>query len=77
MKKSHDPLWEIVGEKVPLQGAESVLRLACPHCHVTLEVPSGIIRGQHFECGLCGGACEFLGDSEERLARVRSPQADR
>ena len=76
LKKRHDPLWEIVGEKVPLQGSESTLNVVCPHCHVTVQVPDSIIPGQRFKCGLCGGSCEFLGSTQGGLARAQQVQVE-
>jgi hypothetical protein len=53
--KRYDPLWEIVGEKVALQGHEPDLDAPCPHCHVTVHIPLGARMGDRFACGLCGG----------------------
>jgi len=40
-EKKYDPLWEIVHEKVALQGQELDLDARCPHCNVTLHLGSG------------------------------------
>jgi hypothetical protein len=59
LKKKYDPLWEIVGEKVSLQGAESTRRANCPACHVALGLPRESRVSERFRCGLCGALCEI------------------
>ena len=54
-KKQYDPLWEIVGEKVALQGGEPDLESLCPHCSVKMHIGSDMTSGEQVECGLCGG----------------------
>ncbi len=53
MAKKYDPLWEIVGEKLPLQGTEAVVDALCPVCHVNLQVGAAE-PGRKVDCGLCG-----------------------
>ena len=36
--KKYDPLWELVGEKVALQGQEPDVDAHCPHCNVNLQL---------------------------------------
>jgi hypothetical protein len=60
LKKRLDPLWEIVGEKVYLQGAASAPSGSCPQCHVLVELPREPKRGERFRCGLCGTLCEVV-----------------
>ncbi|OFW60572.1 MAG: hypothetical protein A2133_11980 [Actinobacteria bacterium RBG_16_64_13] len=59
-KKKFDPLWEIVDEKVALQGAEPDVDVPCPHCNVTVHLGSAVKAGERFACGLCGGVSEVL-----------------
>ncbi len=59
MKKRFDPLWEIVDEKVSLQGSEGTKTIKCPQCHVTLDLPARVRSGDPFHCGLCGARCEL------------------
>jgi hypothetical protein len=59
-KKKYDPLWEIVEEKVPLQGAEPDLDAVCPYCHVRVHLGSEAAPGRRFACGLCGGVSEVV-----------------
>lgn len=54
-KKKYDPLWEIVDEKVALQGAEPDLDARCPYCHVVVHIGLEAQVGGRYECGLCGG----------------------
>jgi hypothetical protein len=54
--KKFDPLWELVGEKVVLQGQEPDIDAHCPHCNVNLHVGSDFPDGSLVSCGLCGGA---------------------
>ncbi|MBU2602088.1 MAG: hypothetical protein KKA32_07965 [Actinobacteria bacterium] len=53
MAKKYDPLWEIVGQKLPLQGTEVDVDALCPVCHVSLHVGAAE-PGQNVDCGLCG-----------------------
>lgn len=57
-KKRYDPLWEIVDEKVALQGAEPDIDSVCPHCGVRVHVGADLQPGAQVECGLCGGLSE-------------------
>jgi hypothetical protein len=59
-KKKYDPLWEIVDEKVALQGAEPDVDCVCPHCNVRVHLGTSIAAGERVECGLCGGVCEVV-----------------
>jgi hypothetical protein len=59
LKKRFDPLWEIVGEKVSLQGTGSREVTTCPKCQVALELPKSVKQGHWFRCGLCGALCEI------------------
>ena len=54
MAKKYDPLWEIVGEKVPLQGVEPDIDARCPNCHVKVHLGTAAQAGDKVECGLCG-----------------------
>lgn len=54
-KKKYDPLWEIVDEKVALQGEEPDIDAVCPYCHVRVHLGRGAGAGRRFACGLCGG----------------------
>jgi len=56
--KKFDPLWEIVGEQVPLQGAVEDVDALCPVCHVRVHVGGGVESGSRFACGLCGAGLE-------------------
>jgi ferredoxin len=58
LKKKYDPLWEILKEKVSLQGGETRRPVTCPQCHVAMELPGEIGAGTCFRCGLCGALCE-------------------
>ena len=58
MAKKFDPLWEIVGEKVPLQGAVEDVDALCPVCHVRVHIGLGVAPGSRFACGLCGAELE-------------------
>jgi hypothetical protein len=65
-KKRYDPLWEIVDEKVALQGGEPELLGHCPHCNVTLRFSAETKAGDRYECGLCGGLSE-IADIDDRV----------
>lgn len=56
--KKYDPLWEIVGHELPLQGAVEDVDALCPVCHVKLHLGAGIEAGRRFECGLCATVLE-------------------
>lgn len=58
MAKKFDPLWEIVGEQVPLQGAVEDVDALCPVCHVRVHIGLGVAPGSRFACGLCGAELE-------------------
>ena len=60
MKKRYDPLWEIVGEKVGLQGEEVTRDVSCPRCRVALGVPAKTRTGTLLCCGLCGATCKIV-----------------
>jgi hypothetical protein len=53
--KKYDPLWELVGEKVALQGHEPGVDAHCPHCNVNLHLAPTVENGQRIACGLCAG----------------------
>lgn len=53
MKKRYDPLWEIVDEKVGLQGQGGGVDVNCPRCHVAVHLESEAKAGDRFSCGLC------------------------
>jgi hypothetical protein len=65
LKKRYDPLWEIVGEKVGLQGEEVAREVGCPRCRVVLGVPVDTKAGTMFCCGLCGATIEIVDASRE------------
>lgn len=60
MAKKYDPLWELVGEKVPLEGAEPDIDALCPNCHVRVHVGHEAQPGEQVECGLCGAALKII-----------------
>lgn len=62
-KKRYDPLWDLVGEKVALQGQEPDVDVSCPHCHVTVHLGAEATPGERYSCGLCGGVSEVVRDS--------------
>ena len=62
MKKKYDPLWEIVDEKVNLQGSQSTRTVVCPGCHIAVDLPERVQVGERFRCGLCGALCEVASD---------------
>ena len=59
-KKQYDPLWEIVDEKVALQGGEPDVDSLCPYCHVRVHIGLDLQPGERVECGLCGGFSEIV-----------------
>ena len=61
-KKKYDPLWELVDEKVALQGMEPDVDAKCPYCHVTVHLGLKVKLGEQLECGLCGGLSEAIAD---------------
>jgi hypothetical protein len=58
LKKKYDPLWEIVNEKVSLQGFETTRAVSCPRCYVVVDISAEMQLGERFRCGLCGVLCE-------------------
>jgi hypothetical protein len=64
-KKKYDPLWQIVDEKVALQGGEPDVDARCPYCHVAVHVGLAGKVGERYECGLCGGV-SVLAEEEGR-----------
>jgi len=64
VSKKYDPLWEIVDEKIALQGQEVDIDAPCPFCHVTVHLPVGAEAGARFACGLCGGVSEVVSRPE-------------
>jgi hypothetical protein len=56
--KKYDPLWEIIDEKVPLQGAEPDVDSICPYCNVNVHLGPDLKLGERVECGLCGSISE-------------------
>jgi hypothetical protein len=69
-KKQYDPLWEIVDEKVALQGGESDVDSVCPYCHVRVHIGLVLQPGERVECGLCGGLSEIV--RSEDVTSLRS-----
>lgn len=63
-KKKYDPLWEIVDEKVALQGAEPDIDAVCPYCHVRVHLGPDAGMGRLFACGLCGGVSEVAATAD-------------
>lgn len=59
-KKKYDPLWEVAGEKVALQGQEPEADVLCPHCNVKVYLSPTARPGDRFACGLCGGISEVV-----------------
>lgn len=57
-RKKYDPLWELIDEKVPLQGAEPDLDAVCPYCSVRVHIGREAAKGLYV-CGLCGGVSEL------------------
>ena len=70
-KKKHDPLWEVVDEKIALQGQEPDVDVPCPHCGVLVHLGGSAKAGERYACGLCGGKSEVvLGAEGPSLRRV-------
>lgn len=63
-KKKYDPLWEIVEEKVALQGTEPDVDGRCPYCHVIVHLDLSAKPGERYECGLCGGVSQVAEEQE-------------
>jgi hypothetical protein len=63
-QKRYDPLWEIVDEKIALQGQEPDIDVPCPHCHVLVHLGPGVSVGARYACGLCGGVAEVVKQGE-------------
>ncbi len=59
-KKQYDPLWEIIDEKVALQGVEPDVDSVCPFCHVKVHIGLALQAGERVECGLCGTVSEIV-----------------
>jgi ribosomal protein S27AE len=59
-KKKYDPLWEIVDEKVALQGREPDIDVPCPHCAVTVHLGTRARSSERYACGLCGGVSQVV-----------------
>ena len=71
MTKKYDPLWEIVGEELPLQGAVEDIDALCPVCHVKLHIGTGAESGRRFECGLCSAQLEVdVSGGSPRLVEI-------
>lgn len=68
-KKRYDPLWEVVNEKVALQGGETEVDAICPWCRVIVHLGLQAMPGQVYECGLCGGVSEVV--EEEGVPALR------
>ncbi len=64
MAKKYDPLWEIVDEKVVLQGQGPDIDIPCPYCNVLVHLGSAAVAGERYACGLCGGVSEVVGGPE-------------
>jgi hypothetical protein len=67
----YDPLWELVGEKVALQGVGEDIDVRCPECHVILHVQPELASGEAVECGLCGAALTIVRETEGVKAELR------
>ena len=77
--KKYDPLWEIVDEKVRLQGAVEMRTTECPRCGVTIELTGAQQPGTKFRCGLCGAVCETVEGAsipDDRAAKIASRLAE-
>jgi hypothetical protein len=72
-RKKYDPLWEIVGEKIALQGSEPDFDARCPYCHVVVHLGRAAKAGDRYECGLCGGLSEAT-EEQGSLTLVRAGQ---
>jgi len=59
VSKKYDPMWEILGEEVPLQGVGEDVDARCPVCHVVLHVGDAEAGGE-WECGLCGSELKLV-----------------
>jgi hypothetical protein len=69
-KRKYDPLWELVNEKVPLQGTAPDHDALCPHCNVTLHLGSEGRPGRKIECGLCAGRSEVVEEDGKVMLRA-------
>jgi hypothetical protein len=74
-KKQYDPLWEIVDEKVPLQGAEPDIDSVCPHCNVRVHIGPDLKSGAVVECGLCGSLSRIVGDGGDVSLLPMEPES--
>jgi predicted RNA-binding Zn-ribbon protein involved in translation (DUF1610 family) len=72
-KKKHDPLWEIVEEKIALQGQQPDVEVPCPQCHVMVRLGPGAKVGERYACGLCGEVCEVVGEAGGRGLKAVNP----
>jgi hypothetical protein len=72
-KKKYDPLWEIVDEKVALQGGEPDIDSRCPYCQVVVHVGPAARVGERYECGLCGGVSQVV-EEQGVIALARAGQ---
>lgn len=75
-QKKYDPLWEIVGEKSPLQGKEPDVDAICPHCQVRVHLGREAQPGARYECGLCGGISEVVEEQGEVRLRAVPGEED-
>jgi hypothetical protein len=71
VKKKYDPLWEVVDEKIGLQGEVGHSDAGCPHCHVVVHLQAGTMPGDRFCCGLCGTLCEVIEGAGAELPAAR------
>ena len=69
-KKKYDPLWELLDEKVALQGMEPDVDAKCPYCHVTVHLGLKVEPGAQLECGLCGGVSEVIEEAGALILRA-------
>jgi hypothetical protein len=60
--QKYDPLWELAGQKVALQGTLEDVDSRCPSCHVVVHLGLDVHPGEKVECGLCGAPLEITAD---------------
>lgn len=60
VSKKYDPLWELVGAQLPLQGVEQDVDALCPNCHVNVHIGLDATVDQNAECGLCGASLRVV-----------------
>jgi ribosomal protein S27AE len=71
LKKRFDPLWEVVDERIALQGEETHHNPCCPRCYVAINLVAQAKSGVRLRCGLCGTLCQLVqGSSEAELVAV-------